>query len=129
MSYQERVQSALSRIEKNPRSSSKGDWFLEDGFRVECIEVLEADGEVVSLFVCIDTITKGIVFCYFDSSPDPGWEPQVRTSYGFWATDRDIKPLHHDWLDSHGYSLAPEFLRLEEEPWLIEQIIGWKNEE
>jgi len=130
VSYQERVQLALSHVGENPRSFSKGDWFLEDGFRVECIEVLEADGEVVSLFVCIDTITKGICFYYFDSSPDPKLERWGNTFFLLHCcVTRGIEPIYQSWLDSHGYSLAPKPMELEEEPWLIERIIGWKHEE
>ena len=129
VSYQERVQSALDQIEESPVPFSKGDGFLEDGFWVECVEeVIENEGEVLSLFVCIDTITRGVHFHYFNS-PEPDGEQWVCTASVLFNVGRALELIYKSWLDSNGYSLAPEWLKLEEEPWLIEQIIGWKNEE
>jgi len=126
MSYQESVQSALDQIEDSPVPFSKGDGFLEDGFWVECVGVLEEDEDKVLIFVCIDMITRGIHFHYFSSSLDPDVEPWGFTFSVLCNVGREIELVYRNWLDSNGYSLAPEWLKLEEEPGRIERIIGWR---
>jgi len=121
MSYQERVQLALDQIEEDPMSCFRGNWFLEHEFRVECIDI---DEDTV-FFVCIDTITKGVHFHYKDCT-DPSWSYTASLLSEIGAK---LQPVYRNWLDSHGYSLAPKPMEIEEKPWLIEQIIGWKNEE
>jgi len=136
MNYGAKIQAVLSHIGENPRLFSRGDWFLTSFskgdrlpdyvFRVECIDV----NENAVLFVCIDTITKGICFHYLDSSPDPDVERWGNTFFLLHCcVTRGIEPIYRNWLDSHGYSLAPKPMELEEKPWLIETIIGWKHHE
>jgi len=129
MSYEERVRLALSHIGEDPGSFSRGDWFLtsfpkgnqlpEYVCRVECVGVL--DNAV--LFVCIDTITRRVNYYQTDCAK---WS---YTAFLLDEVDEEFQSVYRNWLDSHGYSLAPELIELDGRFQHIEQIIGWKHHE